>query len=131
MCQDKRLAIVMVSGIVWLSWSMASVIPGAGECFTTVIGQQCCQNTVLSWVQCGNPPVQCNTAEEYCETLLSCAGADVGWSRRADRPCLKRTVFRRCTEGACEFVDEEYATMLLGCQAAGEFCPVVPPSGSE
>ena len=102
-------------------------VPGDPKCFVTNIGAKCCNDVVLSWVQCGDQ--QCNTLEEVCDNLKSCAETTVGGFKECTLEwCYKRIITRVCVEGnQCNLVGPPaYEEIVQGQKASGAQCPAKP-----
>ncbi len=96
-------------------------------CKKTVVGQKCGTDIVLSWVQCEDPPLQCNTEEEVYGLVYSCDGAGNGKTSCMDQPCNKRVIVRACVNNECVFQSDTPTLVVTGQSATGENCPSLPP----
>ena len=102
-------------------------VPGEPQCYRTIIGNKCCDDHVLSWVMCGDPPAQCNLEEEFCDHLLSTEPSMSGHKNIENAPCQKHTIFRVCSQnGVCLYDHTAHQVVLNGTQETGDVCTSVP-----
>jgi hypothetical protein len=122
---------ILGAGLLAIAMSISAQdpdIPAKPVCYTTHVGANCCDDHVLSWTQCGEPPTQCNTQEEYCDHLLSTQSSDTGHTGIENAPCLKHTIHRECQDGSCVYVadDPNTPTIVMGTRESGGTCIAVP-----